>query len=74
MLFSGSFCLTCGFYDYFDDLAQLVGKRGYEVVASKVEELEDGALVEYQLRKGFVERAHPERLVLIFEWRRDGDR
>ena len=71
--FRGSFCLACGFYDYFDDLAQLVEELGYKVGAVKVEEIEDGALVEYRVLKGGERRkALPERLVLVFEWRRGG--
>jgi len=69
--FEGSFCFTCGFYDYFDDLARLVEERGYEVGAARVEELEGSTLVEYRLLSGEERpKALPEKLVLIFEWRR----
>jgi hypothetical protein len=69
--FRGSFCLTCGFYDYFDDLARLVKELGYEANAVKVEEFEGGALVEYRVLKGEErQRALPEKLILIFEWKR----
>jgi len=70
--FGGRFCLTCGYYDYFDDLARLVEERGYRVGAVRVEELEEGALVEYRLVGGGERpRAAPQKLVLIFEWKRE---
>ncbi len=68
--FTGSFCLACGFYDYFDDLALMVRERGYEVEVAGVEEFEGGALVEYRLAGEGVSRARPQRLVLIFDWQR----
>lgn len=69
--FEGGFCLTCGFYDYFEDLAQLVEELGYRVGAVRVEERESVALVEYRvLRGGERVKAQPEKLVLIFEWKR----
>jgi len=74
--FTGSFCLTCGFYDYFDDLAYLVRERGYPVKAVSIEEREGGAIVEYRVTGEMVEEgvrsARPERAILIFEWRREG--
>lgn len=69
--FSGSFCLTCGFYDYFDDLAYLIRERGYSVKAVSVEEREGGAVVEYRIAEANeVKRVQPERYVLVFEWRK----
>jgi len=70
--FTGSFCLTCGFYDYFDDLAQLVEELGYRVGAVRVEEFEGGALVEYRALRGGEQKALSEKLILIFEWKREG--
>ena len=69
--FEGGFCLTCGFYDYFDDLARLIAELSYKVDAVKVEEYEGGALVEYRMLRGEEQpKTSPERLILIFEWKR----
>jgi len=67
--FRGSFCLTCGFYDYFDDLAYLLRERGYTVEVSMIEEVEGGAVVEYRLAREY-RRPQPRGAVLILEWRR----
>lgn len=69
----GSFCLTCGFYDYFDDLAYLIKERGYDVEVVVVEEREGGASVEYRLASRAL-RAQPRREILVFEWRRRDQR
>jgi len=66
--FRGSFCVTCGFYDYFEDFAYLLAGRGFRAGIVSVEELEDGAVVEYRpLREGEEWRFAPERVVLILE-------
>ncbi|MCD6403182.1 MAG: hypothetical protein J7K98_02550 [Candidatus Aenigmarchaeota archaeon] len=50
VLFKGTFCRTCGFYDYFDDFSIFFEeKSGKKVVVKKVEELEDGAIVKFEL-------------------------
>jgi len=47
--FSGPFCRTCGFYDYFDDLKIILEERGILNKISKVEEKEDGSIVSFSL-------------------------
>lgn len=68
--FRGSFCTTCGFYDYFDDLVYTLEDYGVRVYVERVEETEWGAVVTYRLLKPGEERpavriAQPEKLVLI---------
>lgn len=68
--FRGSFCTTCGFYDYFDDLVYVLEDHGVRVYVEEVEETEWGAVVRYRVLKPGEERpavrvAQPERLVLI---------
>ena len=70
--FRGSFCLTCGYYDYFDDLVFILEDRGVKARIKSIEEIEDGAVVEFRLlREGEEvdpsERVMPERLVIIFD-------
>jgi hypothetical protein len=43
--FTGIFCRTCGFYDYFDDLKIFLEERGIKSKVSKIEEKENGAIV-----------------------------
>ncbi len=70
--FRGSFCLTCGFYDYFDDLLQLLESRGIKAAISSITEQSDGALVEYRLGPAGEQRKRPaDKVVLIFEWKRE---
>ena len=49
--FHGTFCVTCGFYDYFDDLKYEL--EDHELIADieKIEELEDGAIVDFVIKK-----------------------
>lgn len=66
--FVGSFCVTCGFYDYFEDFALMLAKRGVRVGILRVDEFEGGARVVYRfLEEGEEERFVPERVVLIYE-------
>ncbi len=66
--FRGSFCVTCGFYDYFEDFALLLADRGFRAGIVSVEEIDDGAVVEYRLlREGEKWHFAPERVVLILE-------
>jgi len=48
--FSGAFCLTCGFYDYFDDMASFLEEFGIKAKIEKVRETEDGGIVEFKLK------------------------
>lgn len=43
--FTGHFCRTCGFYDYFDDFVLLLKDAGLKVKIDKVKEFDDGAEV-----------------------------
>jgi hypothetical protein len=47
--FTGTFCRTCGFYDYFDDLKIFLEEKGIKSKVSKVEEKENGAIVSFSL-------------------------
>ena len=46
---SGTFCRTCGFYDYFDDLKIILEDKSIKSKVSKIEEREDGAIVSFTL-------------------------
>ncbi|MEZ0345576.1 MAG: hypothetical protein ABWK01_03415 [Infirmifilum sp.] len=66
--FTGSFCVTCGFYDYFEDFAILLSHRGFNVGIVRVEESEEGAVVQYKLlAPGVKWRFVPEKQVLILK-------
>ena len=46
--FTGSFCETCGFYDYFDDFRILLEDDfGLKTDTKKIEEIHEGAVVEF---------------------------
>ncbi len=49
--FSGSFCMTCGFYDYFDDLAVILEGLGVKSKVESVKENENGAVVRFSLKE-----------------------
>ena len=50
VFFSGSFCHTCGYYDYFEDLLYLLlDDYGVETEIIKVTQEEDGDYVSFQL-------------------------
>ncbi|MEO0229409.1 MAG: hypothetical protein ABIM42_01880 [candidate division WOR-3 bacterium] len=49
IVFSGPFCRTCGFYDYFEDYGVILEKAGIKVEISKVEEFENGAIVLFKI-------------------------
>ncbi|MCW4040789.1 MAG: hypothetical protein NWE83_08585 [Candidatus Bathyarchaeota archaeon] len=48
ILFTGSFCHTCGFYDYFDDLRFLLEDHGIHTTISEITETDTGAYVSFQ--------------------------
>lgn len=69
--FKGSFCLTCGFYDYFEDFAYILADCGVRAGVASVEEVEGGAIVEYRvLGEGEGWSFTPERYFLILEPKR----
>jgi hypothetical protein len=43
--FKGSFCQTCGFYDYFDDYKILLGEQGLNASIAEIMEIDEGAVV-----------------------------
>lgn len=51
--FTGSFCYTCGFYDYFDDYAFLLeDDYGVRVRIAEVREVDSGAVVSFEVIEG----------------------
>jgi len=46
--FIGSFCHTCGFYDYFDDFIIVLEELG---LIAKVREINGEAIVKFKLRR-----------------------
>lgn len=48
--FTGPFCRTCGFYDYFDDLRIIFEEMGLKTEIIFIEETEDGAVVGFKLK------------------------
>jgi len=47
--FTGSFCLTCGFYDYFDDYRIFLQEVGLESEVAGIEEIDEGAVVKFDV-------------------------
>jgi len=47
--FSGYFCLTCGYYDYFEDLIYFLKEMGLKAKIEKIEEKENSTLVTFTL-------------------------
>ncbi|MCP8304435.1 MAG: hypothetical protein H3Z50_03065 [archaeon] len=47
--FTGTFCYTCGFYDYFDDYKILLEEIGLKTKITKIEEIDEGAVVKFEV-------------------------
>ena len=47
--FMGSFCQSCGFYDYFDDYAIALEDIGLKAAIKRIKEIPDGAEVTFSL-------------------------
>lgn len=47
--FTGNFCRTCGFHDYFEDLRLVLRDEGIKAETFEIDEFEDGAVVIYRL-------------------------
>ena len=47
--FTGPFCRTCGFYDYFDDLRVLLEDFGTRVKVAEIKEIPEGAVVKFEV-------------------------
>lgn len=45
--FTGSFCRTCGFYDYFDDFKIFLGEIGLKSKIAEIKEIDEGAVVKF---------------------------
>ncbi len=50
--FSGNFCRTCGFYDYFEDFRQILEEFGVRCEVEAIEETGEGAFVTYSIKRG----------------------
>lgn len=47
--FKGSFCHSCGFYDYFDDLKIILEEKGLKNKIIDIEEIDEGAIVTFEI-------------------------
>ena len=47
--FAGTFCYTCGFYDYFDDYKILLEERRLKVVIGEINEGDEKAVVTFEI-------------------------
>ena len=47
--FTGSFCQTCGFYDYFDDYTILLEEKGLKASIAEIVEIDEGAVVTFEV-------------------------
>ncbi|MCX8170572.1 MAG: hypothetical protein N3E47_01175 [Candidatus Bathyarchaeota archaeon] len=47
--FVGSFCYTCGFYDYFKDYRIILEEMGLKTIISDIEETDKGAIVIFRV-------------------------
>jgi len=47
--FTGSFCNTCGYHDYFDDFIVLLDEVGLKSKIGKIKEIDKGAVVRFQI-------------------------
>jgi hypothetical protein len=47
--FTGHFCVTCGFYDYFDDFIIFLEEVGLKTKIDKIKEIDNGAIVKFKL-------------------------
>jgi len=47
VMFGGSFCYTCGFYDYFDDFKFELEDLGVKVEIKEIQETSEGAIVTF---------------------------
>lgn len=49
IIFTGSFCYTCGFYEYFEDFKFLLKDLGLNARVCWVDELQEGAIVTFKV-------------------------
>ena len=58
--FTGHFCKSCGFHDYFDDLNIIFTDNAVKTSIGKVQEMEDGAVVEFLFENEKSNQMRPE--------------
>jgi hypothetical protein len=46
--FTGTFCYTCGFYDYFDDYKILLEENELKTKITEIKEINEGANVTFE--------------------------
>jgi len=49
--FTGPFCRTCGFHDYFEDFRLILEENGLETKTGKIKETGNGAVVVFYAGK-----------------------
>lgn len=49
--FEGSYCLTCGFYDYFDDFKITLEDLGLKTYITDIEEKDESVNVKFKIEK-----------------------
>ena len=47
--FTGAFCQSCGFYDYFDDYKILLDEKGLKTIVGQITELDEKAIVTFEV-------------------------
>lgn len=47
--FNGPFCLSCGTYDYFEDLKIFLEEQGVKAEIISMDKIEDGFLVKFKV-------------------------
>jgi superoxide reductase len=47
--FTGPYCVSCGFYDYFDDYKILLKEHRVETKIIQIIEIEEGAIVKFKI-------------------------
>lgn len=48
--FTGPFCETCGFQDYFEDFRLILEEKGLKTKTSEIKETESGARVKFEVQ------------------------
>ena len=48
--FTGPFCRSCGFYDYFDDLKIFLEENELETKIEKIKETDEGGIVQFTVK------------------------
>ncbi len=48
--FTGGFCRSCGFYDYFEDFIIFLQEIGVKSSIKEIKEIENGAIVKFSVK------------------------